>query len=281
MEFMILRRSDRRTGQGAVPLPVERGVFLQPDALRLLRRNGQWQMAEGPFPTAELVAGFTVIEADSLREAAERVRRWPVTDEGAVLEIRAAGCSGGCTGIDEHGTAAGTLPRRDPALTRYVVFIRSAEHDECDLAPPPECIDVMNSYNEQAVRAGELLAGEGLKSSGLGARVRYADGASTVTDGPFTEVKELIAGYWMVQAASPEAAFAWVQRYPYPTGGDLTLELRVVCEVADPASAPAAGVAFTPEQRLAEQRMRAVQLEAGMRQALCGGAARPSGGTGN
>jgi hypothetical protein len=285
MAYMVMRRADGRAGTArAAALPVP-GMTLKAGegAVRLLRRAGRWQLDAGPFPPSELVAAFALLEAASLPEAVEQVCSWPADGEDAIYELRAAGCPGGCVGFDERGTAGGNLPQRRPELTRYVVFIRSDANAERDLAPPPAAIDAMNRHNEQGVRDGVLLAGEGLKSSARGARVRLAGGASTVVDGPFTEVKELIAGYWMLQAASREGALAWMQRYPYPGDGDLTLELREVCEggvggegceMAEGRGAHDAQQtlegAFTPALRAAEQHLRASQLETGMQAALAG-----------
>ncbi|MBJ7308587.1 YciI family protein [Rugamonas sp. CCM 8940] len=269
MQFMILRRSDRRSEAGLPVAALELGASLAPSAggLRLRRVDGAWQQQPGPFPADELIAGFVMLEADSCAAAAEQLRRWPLADEAAEFEIRAAGCPGGCVGFDpQRGTPAGTLPRANPALKRYAVLLRSDAASESDLAPPPAVIDSMNRANEAGVRDGVLLAGEGLKSTAQGARVRFGGGRVSVVDGPFTEVKELIAGYWLLQAVSCEQAAALAMAYPYPQPGDLTLELR---EVVDPAAA----AAFTPALREAEQRMRAQQLESGMHAGL-GGAGR-------
>lgn len=244
MAYMVMRRAGAATGAEAgagaeaSALPVS-GITLHDgaDAVRLLRRDGQWRVEAGPFPPAELVSAFAVLEADTLPEAVAEVRAWPVADGEALYELREAGCVGGCSGFDERGTAGGNVPQRRPELTRYVVFIRSDAMLESDQKPPPEAIAAMNRHNEQGVRDGVLLAGEGLKSSARGARVRLAGGASTVIDGPFTEVKELIAGYWMLQAASPEAALDIMRHYPYAGGGDLTLELRQVRELHPMAAA--------------------------------------------
>jgi hypothetical protein len=263
MEFMVLRRANQSTERGIQPPALEPGTFLRPsaEAVRLLRRDGVWSEVQGPFPPKELIAGFTLIEAESREDCIEQVRWWPLFDSGAVYEIRNAGCAGECLGFDERGTAAGTLPLRDEALTRYVVFIRSDADAEADLAPPPEVIDIMNATNEAGVRQGVLLAGEGLRASAFAARVHYANSKTTVVDGPFTEVKELIAGYWMLQAASREEAIAWAKTYPYPSPGDLTLEIREACERI-------AHQEFTPEMRAAEERLRAELLEAGLRNAF-------------
>ena len=263
MEFMVLRRANQSTERGTQPPALEPGTFLRPsvEAVRLLRRDGEWSQVNGPFPPKELVAGFTLIEAASREDCIEQVRWWPLFDSGAVYEIRDAGCPGACVGFDERGTAAGTIPQRKEELTRYVVFIRSDADAEADLAPPPEVIDVMNATNEAGVRDGVLLAGEGLKASASAARIHYANSKTSVVDGPFTEVKELIAGYWMLQVASRDDAIAWAKGYPYPHPGDLTLEIREACERI-------AHQEFTPEMRAAEERLRAELLEAGLRNAF-------------
>ena len=263
MQFMIMRRANQNTEEGKLPPAIEPGIFLHPsaDGMRLLRKDGQWSELPGPFAAKELVASLTAIEAESYEDALDQVRNWPVPDASALFEIRHAGCPGGCVGFDERGTAAGTLPHRDVNLKRYVVLIRSDDNAEADLAPPPEVIDLMNRCNEAAVQAGILLAGEGLKGSRQGARIQFANSLTSVVDGPFTEVKELIAGYWMLQAASLQAAAAWARQYPYPGDGDLTLELREVYELPGYAT-------FTPEMRKAEQRVRALLLEAGLRNAF-------------
>ncbi|MCU6500345.1 YciI family protein [Rugamonas sp. A1-17] len=263
MEYMVLRRANQSTERGQQPPALEPGTFLKPstEAVRLLRRDGVWSQQHGPFAPKELVAGFTLIEAASKEDAIEQVRWWPLFDSGAVYEIRDAGCPGNCVGFDERGTAAGTIPRRDEALTRYVIFIRSDDAAEANAVPPPEVIDMMNAYNEAGVQQGVLLAGEGLKASASATRVHFANSKTSVVDGPFTEVKELIAGYWMLQAASLDDAIAWAKTYPYPSPGDLTLEIREACERI-------AHQEFTPEMRAAEERLRAELLEAGLRDAF-------------
>jgi hypothetical protein len=263
MEFMVLRRANQSTERGEQPPALEPGVFLRPstEAVRLTRRDGEWLQRVGPFSPKELVAGFTLVEAASREDVIEQVRWWPLFDSGAIYEIRDPGCVGGCHSIDERGTVLGNMPQRDVALKRYVVFLRSDLEAEADLAPPPEVIDRMNETNEAAVRERVLLAGAGLRGTATGARVHFANSKTTVVDGPFTEVKELIAGYWMVQAATREEAIAWAKAYPYPHPGDLTLEIREACERLEHQE-------FTPEMRAAEERLRAELLEAGLRGAF-------------
>jgi hypothetical protein len=105
----------------------------------------------------------------------------------------------------------------------------------------------MGKYNEELVKAGVMLAGEGLHPSSNGARIRFSGGKSTVTDGPFAETKELIAGFWLIQAKSKEEALEWVRRCPMDGGAEL--ELRQVFEAED------FGAEFTPELREQEQRI--------------------------
>lgn len=263
MEFMVLRRANQSTERGIQPPALEPGTFLRPsaEAVRLQRRNGEWTEVQGPFPPKELVAGFVLLQAESREDIIDQVRWWPLFDSGAVYEIRDAGCPGNCVGFDERGTAAGTLPQRKEALTRYVIFLRADGYTESNAVPPPEVIDVLNQQNEAGVQQGVLLAGEALKGTASAARVHYANSKTSVVDGPFSEVKELIAGYWMLQAASLKEALAWARAYPYPQPGDITLEIREACERKSHAE-------FTPEMVKAEERLRAELLEAGMRNAF-------------
>jgi hypothetical protein len=263
MEFMVLRRANQSTERGIQPPALEPGTFLRPsaEAVRLLRRDGEWSEVKGPFPPKELIAGFVLLEAESRADIVEQVRWWPLFDSGAVYEIRDAGCPGNCVGFDERGTAGGAIPQRKVELTRYVVFLRSDLDAEANAEAPAEVIAVMNAHNEAGVQQGVLLAGEGLQGTGSAVRVHYANSQTSVIDGPFTEVKELIAGYWMLQAATREDAVAWAKAYPYPQPGDITLEIREACERIAHAE-------FTPEMVKAEERLRAELLEAGLRNAF-------------
>jgi hypothetical protein len=128
------------------------------------------------------------------------------------------------------------------------MIIRKADADtEAGVLPTEEQLAAMTAYNEEMLRAGVLLAGEGLHPSAKGARAVFRDGTPTVTDGPFTEAKELIAGFTMIQVRSREEAIEWVKRWPET---DVELELRQVFAEED------FGEALTPELRAKEQRMR-------------------------
>lgn len=252
MRFMVLRRADRRTEAGQLPPALEPGVFLTPSrgGVRLLRSEGVWRIEEGPFPLKETIAGITEIEAASKEDALDQVLHWPPIHGGADYEIRVAGGPVGGAGVDGRGAAAGGVPQRDPLRQRFVVLLRSDQDAEADLEPPAEAVALLRQHRESAVRAGVLLAGDGLRASASGARVQYAGAGLSVVEGPFTELKELIAGYWMLQAASREDVIEWARRYPFPGQGELALEIRAVCEAPPPQ-------AFTPELFGAEDGMAA------------------------
>jgi hypothetical protein len=143
---------------------------------------------------------------------------------------------------------------------RVMVIIKANEQSEAGVLPDAKILTEMGKYNEELVKAGLMLAGEGLRSSSKGARVRFADGKTTVIDGPFAETKELIAGFWIWQVKSMEEAIEWVKRMPNPNtgtpedrakfGAESEVEIRQVAEAED------FGAEFTPELRDQEDRLR-------------------------
>jgi hypothetical protein len=133
---------------------------------------------------------------------------------------------------------------------RFMVIIRADKNTEAGVLPSEELLTKMGKYNEELVKAGVMLAGEGLQPSSKGARVRFSGEKRTVIDGPFTEAKELIAGFWIFQVKSKEEAIEWVKRCPNPLEGESEIEIRQVYEASD------FGPEFTPELREAEERMR-------------------------
>jgi hypothetical protein len=131
---------------------------------------------------------------------------------------------------------------------RFMVLVKADKNSEAGVLPDEKILAAMGKYNEELVKAGVMLAGEGLHASSKGARVRFNGDQRTVTDGPFTESKELIAGFWLWQVRSKEEAIEWLKRAPF----DKTeVEIRQVFEAAD------FGAALTPELREAEERLRA------------------------
>jgi len=135
---------------------------------------------------------------------------------------------------------------------RFMVIVKATPNSEAGALPSKELLAAMGKFNEELVKAGVMLAGEGLQPSSKGARVRFSGGKRTVTDGPFAETKELIAGFWLWKCKSKEEAIEWVKRCPDPMPGeDAVLEIRQVFEADD------FGAEFTPELREQEQRQRA------------------------
>lgn len=130
---------------------------------------------------------------------------------------------------------------------RFMMLVKADKDSEAGVLPSQELLTEMGKYNETLVKAGVLLAGEGLHPSSRGARVTFSAGKSTVTDGPFTEAKELIAGFWLIQVKSKEEASEWARRVPFREG---EIEIRQVFEIDD------FGEAVTPEIREQEERLR-------------------------
>jgi hypothetical protein len=133
---------------------------------------------------------------------------------------------------------------------RFMILVKATKDTEAGVLPDQKLLTEMGKYNQELVKAGVMLAGEGLHASAKGARVKFSGGTRTVIDGPFTEAKELIAGFWLWQVKSKEEAVEWVKRCPNPTGGEGEIEIRQVFEASD------FGDALTPELREAEERLR-------------------------
>jgi len=135
---------------------------------------------------------------------------------------------------------------------RVMVIIKATPNSEAGIMPGEQLLTEMGQFNEALVKAGVMLAGEGLHPSRKGKRVRFADGRRTVIDGPFAETKELIAGFWLWQVKSMDEALEWIRRCPDPMPGEESeIEIRPVFEAED------FGAEFTPELREQEDRLRA------------------------
>jgi len=138
---------------------------------------------------------------------------------------------------------------------RFMVIVKANAETEAGELPSTELLTAMGKYNEELVKAGVMLAGEGLQPSSKGARIKFSGSKRTVVDGPFAETKELVAGFWLWQCRSKEEAIEWAKRCPNPTGADSELEIRQVFEQDD------FGAEFTPELREQEQRVAAKAAE--------------------
>jgi len=129
---------------------------------------------------------------------------------------------------------------------RFMLIVKANKNSEAGVMPSMELIDAMQKFNEEMVRAGVWLMGEGLQASSKGARVKFAGGKTSVVDGPFAETKELIAGFWLIQVKSRAEAIEWARRSPPPHEGDCEIEVRQVFESAD----------FGPEVEAQENALR-------------------------
>ena len=134
---------------------------------------------------------------------------------------------------------------------RFLILVKASKDSEAGVLPDERLFTEMGQFNEELVKAGVLLAAEGLQPSSKGARVKFSGDKRTVIDGPFAETKELVAGFWIWQVKSREEAIEWVKRIPNPTGDDGEVEIRQVFEADD------LGEAYTPELRKQDERRRA------------------------
>ena len=133
---------------------------------------------------------------------------------------------------------------------RFMVIVKATKESEAGVMPSEQLLREMGEFNEQLVKAGVMVAGEGLHPSSKGVRVRFSGKNRTVIDGPFAETKELVAGFWLMQVRSKEEVIEWVRRCPNPHEGESEIEIRQVFEAED------FGEAFTPELRAQEERIR-------------------------
>ena len=135
---------------------------------------------------------------------------------------------------------------------KVMVIVKATKNSEAGVMPSEKLLNEMGDFNEQLVKAGIMQAGEGLQPSVKGKRIRFTGGTHTVVDGPFTETKELVAGFWIWKVKSMEEAVSWARRCPHPMPGEeAELEIRPVFEAED------FGEEFTPERRAQEERLRA------------------------
>jgi hypothetical protein len=134
---------------------------------------------------------------------------------------------------------------------RFMILLKTNKDTEAGVMPSQELLAAMGKYNEELVKAGVMLAGEGLQPTSKGARVKFSGKTRTVTEGPFPDLDGVIAGFWMFQVKSRQEAIDWVKRCPNPTGDEAEIEIRQVFEAED------FGAELTPELREQEERLRA------------------------
>jgi hypothetical protein len=217
---------------------------------RVKFHRGQPSVTDGPFAEAkELVAGYWLIQAKSRAEAIEWAKRVPLeageTPENssgvAQIEVRrlyeledfpvSENESGWREAEAEHRAQTPAAPQVTPGRKQFIIFRMADRETEAEQGPAPSeaVLAAMGAYNAEMIKAGVMLTGEGLRPSAEGVRVYYSRGKRTVVDGPFTESKELIAGFSTIQVKSKQEAIDWVKRWPaLDAGGEVELELRQV-----------------------------------------------------
>jgi hypothetical protein len=291
MRFMLLLKSDEQSEAGVPPTEgligamvkyneelLQAGALLAGEGLmasskgaRVKFSKGKPVITDGPFAEAkEIVAGYWIIQADSKADAIDWAKRIPF-EAG---ETAGAGSTGEVeirqlyeledfpVSEEESGWREREAEFRDrgpevgqsAAGKRFIIFRMADDETEAETEPAPseELLAKMGAYNDEMIRAGVMLGGEGLQPTSKGARVRYAKGKRTVIDGPFTEARELVAGFTLIQANSLAEALGWAKRWPpEDTNGEVELAVREVFGAAD------FGSEFTPELREAEERQRA------------------------
>lgn len=258
MQFLIVRKADNDSEAGDAPTHelidamadyidtlAAQGRFLAGEGLRPSREGVRVSftpdrkavVVDGPFAeTKELVAGFSIIEATSLDEAVDWVRGWPAEDANghAEIEIRPIGCPGGLSGFGDPAESESEAER-----PRYMVMLKANERSETDWNPGPEILGNMAKANEAGHKSGTVIAGHGLSSSRHAKRVRFSGkGHAAVFDGPFAEIKEMVAGFWVLRVDTVEKAIAWAETYPFPDGTDARLEIRRLYGMKELLAAP-------------------------------------------
>jgi hypothetical protein len=158
-------------------------------------------------------------------------------------------CRQGRTGIAASASTGRSTPTFKEYPMKFMVIVKASADSEAGIMPSEQLLTEMGKFNESLVKAGVLLAGEGLHPSSKGARIRYDGTQRTVIDGPFAETKELVAGFWLIQVKSKEEAIEWLKRAPFDGGAEI--EIRQVFTPDD------FGPALTPELRANEERLRA------------------------
>ena len=143
-------------------------------------------------------------------------------------------------------------------MPRFMVFVPANEESEAGVLPGEEIIEAMTTYNEELAKAGVLLDLNGLQPTSKGARVKFSNGKATVIDGPFTEAKELVAGYWLIETKTKDEAIEWVKRAPFAEfskqGGEVEIQVRQVYELSDLGEGEAIDRAREVEKRLGKEK---------------------------
>jgi len=244
MRVILMHRTEAKWEAGVLPSPeliagmgkllgdmTEAGVLLSAGGLRAsslgVRLNfssGKRTVTRGPFAGSnELPAGFAILRVTSIDEAIEWATRFAKVVGDVEIDIRPV----------TEPWDLGLCPKPEgETTTRFMAVHKADKNSEAGVPPTPELLAGMQKLTEEMTTAGVLLSAEGLQPSAKGVRLNYSGGKRIVTDGPFTESKELIAGFVMFQAKSKEEAIAWATRFA-EVAGDVELDIRPLTETAD------------------------------------------------
>ena len=284
MRFMVLVKANPQSEAGQMPSTelltemgkfneelVQAGVMLAGEGLhpsskgfRVRFANGEHHVTDGPFAeTKELVAGYWLWKCKSKDEAIQWLKRAPFQEgeveirqlfETSDFPVDPAEQEGGWREKEEQQKVA-PPPARKPGTKRYLGMVKADKDTEAGVMPDEKLLSEMGAFVEEGFKSGIFLAGEGLQPSSQGARVRFSGSKRTVIDGPFTETKELAAGYAILQFASKGEAIEWTKRFaqvdaPGRLNGECECEVRPIFEPED------FGAAMTPELKAQEDRLR-------------------------
>ncbi len=244
MRFLIIHQLDNPTldamaTEAAViktllrddPVIVQSDTLLSSSHLHQQTAAARLQLTQGHAPVvvdpwtdaADYTRSFLQIDVPDHAAAIAWAEQWPDRSADSVVEVRAIGCPGGVHCV------SGDIPAEvQPDTAHFMVIIHEEGHLAEGIAPPQSVLGGMERYNIESVEAGILLAGHGLHPSPDGSRVKFSGGKSAVIDGPFSESKELIAGYWLIQVKSRLAAIEWAKHYPFPIFNAATISILPV-----------------------------------------------------
>lgn len=184
------------------------------------------------------VSSFMLIDVADHAAALAWAQRWPAGEADSMIEVRATGCPGGVSCISGSIPAPVACHQANDLGSHQHFMVVIHEEPPSAIAPPQAVLDAMQRHNIESVEAGIMLAGHGLHLSSEGKRVTFKAGKSTVLDGPFSESKELIAGYWLIQVPSRAAAIAWARNYPYPVMEKASISVLPVLGLVQAAGIP-------------------------------------------
>jgi hypothetical protein len=203
-------------------------LLKQSAGARIQFSHGKAPVLTDPWiSSAEFVQSSVLIDVADRAAAVAWAAQWPTGDRDSVIEVRAVGCPGGV-----HCVSGDIAPDAPAESQHFMVIIHEEDAISSSIVPDLSVLEAMERRNIESVQSGIMLAGHGLHPSGDAAHIKFSAGKSSVVDGPFSESKELIAGYWLLQVHSRAEAIAWAMRYPFPVFNTVTISILPVIGMA-------------------------------------------------